>query len=76
MKTLTVREVPDEVYQALKGWAAQNNRSLQEQVRSILSREVRLIREGRMDDARRWRERLAGRDWGDVAAEIRRDRGR
>ena len=76
MKNLTIRNVPEEIYATLKKWAAANHRSMQEQVKAILSREVRLVVGNRFGEARAWRDRLSGREWGDIAADIRADRNR
>ena len=76
MKTLTVRKVPDDVYTGLAAWAAANHRSLQEQVRHILEREVRLVGRSPLDLAGDWRRSLADRRLGDVVAMVREDRDR
>lgn len=76
MKTLTVREVPDEVYAVIREEAATNQRSIQEQVRYILSKEARLRRGGFGTAARQWRAKLAGREMGDTVKEIREARER
>lgn len=76
MKTLTIREVPDAVYTVLKEEAATNCRSLQEQVRWVLTKETRLQRGGFMGAARRWQRAMAGRALGDTAADIRAARER
>jgi len=76
MKSLTVRGVDDHVYEALRELAGQNHRSMQEQVKMILAREVSLAGGGHLQRCLSLRERLQGRDWGDVAAEIRRERQR
>jgi plasmid stability protein len=41
MKTLTVREVPDEVYTVIRREAEANHRSIQEQVPHVLDRRPR-----------------------------------
>ena len=76
MKSLTVRGVDDRVYGTLQALAKANRRSLQEQVKVILEREVALAQTGSVARCRAARERLASRDWGDITAEIREDRGR
>jgi len=76
VRTLTIRTVPDEVYETLKSLAGANHRSLQEQVIEVLERETELVREARSVKARRWRERLAGRKWGNLVADIRSERQR
>jgi len=76
MKTLTVREVPDAVYAALKEEAATNCRSLQDQVRWVLTKETQLRRGGFLGAARRWQRALAGRALGDTVADIRAARER
>jgi len=42
MKALSIRNLPDDVDEALKTMAATNHRSMQEQVRCIIEREARL----------------------------------
>ena len=76
MKTLTVREVADEVYTTLRECAELNHRSLQEQVREILAREAHLIKGARVARSQRWRRRLAGRMWGDIVEDVRSERQR
>ncbi len=76
MRSLTVRGVDDEVYEALKDLARRNHRSLQEQVRVVLEREVSLARGGHLSRCLAIRKRLEGRTWGDVTADIRRERER
>ena len=49
---------------------------MQEQVKLILQREVSLTGGGHLSEAQQWREKLKGRDWGDIPAEIRKDRER
>ncbi|MCX7002210.1 MAG: hypothetical protein NTV22_02925 [bacterium] len=76
MKTLTIREVPDEVYTTLRDCAVVNHRSLQEQVVTILERETKLVRGSQASRVLRWRQRLAGRQLGNIVADIRRERQR
>ena len=77
MRTMTIRAIPDDVYDALKRCAKRSHRSLQEQARIILEREMALIRGATAPArARQWRESLKGRRLGDVVADIRRERAR
>jgi len=76
MRSLTVRGVDDEVYAALKELAQRNHRSMQEQVKMVLEREVSLARGGQLSRCLAIRSRLEGRAWGDVPAEIRQERER
>jgi len=76
MKTMTVREVPDEVYTVICREAKVHHRSIQEQVRYILEKDVRLKDGGFATAARTWRTKLAGRDLGDSVADIRAGRKR
>jgi plasmid stability protein len=76
MRTLTVRNVADETYQALTAWAHENHRSLQEQARYILESEVKLRQRAVMEEAARYRSALVGRPLGDSVAEIAEDRER
>ncbi|MFH1044978.1 MAG: plasmid stabilization protein [Pseudomonadota bacterium] len=76
MKALSIRNLPDDVYEALKAMAAANHRSMQEQVRCIIERETRLAASPGVASARSWRERLAGRKLGDTVEDVRQDRAR
>jgi len=75
MRTLTVRQVPDAVYRGLASWAKANHRSLQEQVRRILEREVSVNGGSTTEEAAAWRRKLAGRDLGSLSTAVREDRG-
>lgn len=76
MKSLSIRNLPDEIYERLKTMARQNHRSLQEQVRFLLEQDTRLAHGGVLEQARKWRRRLAGREFSDVVTMIRSDRER
>ncbi len=76
MKAVSIRNLPDSVYTGLREMAASNHRSMQEQIRRILSLEVALARGASLSSARRWRKRLAGREHSDSVAMIREDRQR
>jgi hypothetical protein len=76
MKALSIRNLPDDVYEALKTMAAENHRSMQEQVRWLIEREARLAKSSGMIAARNWRSRLAGRKFGDTVEDVREDRRR
>lgn len=76
MKALSIRNLPDDVYEALKTMAITNHRSMQEQVRSMIIRETKLAASSGLAEARSWRLRLAGRELGDTVADVRQDRER
>lgn len=76
MKALSIRNLPDDVYEALKAMAAANHRSMQEQVRCLIEREARLAAGPGLATARVWRMRLTGRSLGDTVADVRQDRAR
>ena len=76
MKALSIRNLPDDVYEALKKMAAANHRSMQQQVRCLIEREARLARGSGLEVAREWRLRLAGRSLGDTVEDVRQDRAR
>lgn len=76
MKALSIRNLPDDVYDALKAMAAANHRSMQEQVRCLIEREARLAAGPGLAVARAWRARLAGRNLGNTVADVRKDRAR
>lgn len=74
MKALSIRNLPDDVYEALKAMAAANHRSMQEQVRCMIEREAKLVAGPGLAVARAWRTRLAGRKLGDTVEDVRQDR--
>jgi plasmid stability protein len=76
MKAISIRNLPDELYEALKEMAAANHRSMQEQVRCIIEREARLAKGSGLAAARAWRAKLAGRNLGDTVEDVRQDRAR
>ncbi len=71
MKALTVREVPDTVYEVIRADAKTSRRSIQEQVRWVLEKDARLPRGGFLSAARRWNRRLKGRALGDSVEAVR-----
>lgn len=76
MKTLTIREVPDEVYTILKEQARSSNRSLQAQILWVMTKEARLHKGGFMSVAQQWRRKLSSRNLGDTVADIHAGRER
>jgi hypothetical protein len=76
MKSISLRNVPDDVYLALQAMAKANRRSLQEQIKHLLEQEVRLRRGSSLATARRWRRRLEGRSQTDSVTLVREDRER
>lgn len=76
MKVITVRSLDEDIYLALKRLAKINRRSLQEQVKLILEREIRLAGKSPEAKCRDWRALLSDRAWGDITDDIRRERNR
>ena len=76
MKAISVRNVSDDIYLALQEMAAKNRRSLQEQIRYVLEREVRIVQGASLVTAGEWRKKLQGRQFPDVVEMIREDRSR
>ena len=76
MKVITVRDVPDDIHEALVKLARQNRRSLQQQILSLLERVRILNTESPIAKAASLREQLRGRELGNTVAEIREERGR
>ena len=76
MKALSIRNLPDDVYDTLKAMAAANHRSMQEQVRCMIERETKLAAAPGIAVAREWRTRLSGRNLGDTIEDVRKDRSR
>ncbi|MDP2752009.1 MAG: hypothetical protein Q8O31_05315 [Rhodocyclaceae bacterium] len=76
MRALSIRNLTDDLYESVKIMAAVNHRSMQEQVRCLIEREVRLFTGPGLTAARTWRTRLAGRTLGDTVTDVREDRAR
>jgi plasmid stability protein len=76
MKSISLRNVPDNVYRALQEMAKANHRSLQEQIKCILEQEVSMVRGSPLAAAANWRKRLKGRKFSDTVKMIRQDRNR
>jgi plasmid stability protein len=76
MRAISIRNIPDDVYAGLQTMAKTNRRSLQEQVKLILEREVKLTERSFLADAADWRKRLQERDFSDTVKEVRKDRQR
>ena len=76
MKAISIRNVPDDVYTALQEMAKKNRRSLQEQVKFILERELKLNNRSFLAGAAEWRKLLKGRKLKDTEKMVREDRER
>ncbi len=76
MKAITVRCVPDDLYDNLTTLARLNRRSLQQQVLVFLDRARVIDSLPALDRAASLRRRLAGRPLGDTVAEVRTERRR
>jgi predicted CopG family antitoxin len=74
MKSISIRNVPDNVYRALQEMAKKNRRSLQEQVKFFLERELKLSNRSFLAGAAGWRKRLKGRKLKDTEKMVRKDR--
>jgi len=76
MRSISVRNVPDDVYEGMRNMAKANHRSLQEQIKLVLEQEVKLTRKSPLAQAAKWRKRLAGRQRTDAVELVRSDRSR
>ena len=76
MKAITIRNIPDELYRSIARMARRNRRSMQQQVLMILDKSRILDNESPVDNAKKIRERLAGRELGNTVREIRKERSR
>lgn len=76
MKAISIRNVPDHIYDKLRIMAKDNRRSLQEQVKLILEQEVQLSNKSFLVTAAQWRKRLQGRRLSDTVETVRKDRER
>jgi hypothetical protein len=76
MPSLSLRGLSDQTYECLRQLTTRNHRSMQEQVRLLVEREVRYAQVGSVGRAQQWRSVLAGRHFPDLAADIQADRSR
>jgi hypothetical protein len=76
MKILTIRNVPEDLYQIIARLARQNRRSIQQQIISILDRARILDAAAPVEKAAAIRFKLAGRELGNTNDEIREERSR
>jgi len=76
MPALSLRGLPQDIYDGLKAMAAQNHRRRQEQARLLIKREVRLYQPGAMERARSWRERMCDRPIPQLLEDLRAARDR
>lgn len=76
MKTLTIRNIPDDLYHAIHRIAELNRRSMQQQLLVMLDKMRILENESPVDKAIAVRDRLAGRTLGNTLEELRKDRNR
>lgn len=76
MAQLTVRNIDERVVRRLKIRAAHNNRSAEAEHRAILEQSLVEDHDTFWERAKRLRERLGARDFGDSAERIREDRDR
>ncbi len=76
MRSISIRNIPDPVYDSLKNIASKSRRSLQEQVVYILERETRLTGGSFLNSALELRKSLDGRSFKNAAIEVRQDRKR
>ena len=76
MKAISIRNVPDHIYTSLQTMAKENHRSLQEQIKLILEKEVNLSNRSFLAGAAQWRKRLQERNLTDTVKTVRKDRQR
>lgn len=76
MKTLTIRNIPDDLYQTISNIAKRNHRSIQQQLLVFLDRARILNSESPVDRARKIRQNFQGRTLGNTVLEIREERKR
>ena len=76
MKAISIRNVPDEVYTGLQKMAKTNRRSLQEQIKLILGKEVKLNKRSFIAESEKWRKKFQGRKFKNIVIDIRKDRQR
>lgn len=76
MKTVTIRNVPSDLYDTLAELAKRNRRSIQQQVLVLLDRARLLNGAPPSVKAAEMRKKLSNRNLGDTVSEIRIERNR
>ncbi len=76
MKTLTIRNIPNDLYNIIGRVAQRNRRSMQQQLLVILDKMRMLDGESPVGKAAAIRERLSNRALGNTVKEIREERKR
>ncbi len=76
MKTLTIRNIPNDLYNIIGRVAQRNRRSMQQQLLVILDKMRMLDGESPVGKTAAIRERLSNRALGNTAKEIREERKR
>ena len=76
MKSLTIRNIPDDLYKIIVNMAKTNHRSIQQQVLFIIERARMFSYRSPVEKAKDIRQRLQGREMGDTIKEIEEERSR
>ncbi len=76
MKTITIRNIPDDLYKIITNVAKKNNRSIQQQVMNILEKARIFDNDSPLEKAFAIREKLKGRKLGNTVKEIQKERNR
>jgi len=76
MKTLTIRNIPDDLYKIIGRVAQRNRRSMQQQLLVMLDRMRIFDNQSPVDRAATIRDRLSDRMLGNTVEEIRKERKR
>ena len=76
MKTVTIRNIPENIYHVISLLAERNRRSLQQQILFLLERAQSMNVEPPVVKAANIRKRLQGRPLGDTVKDIREERDR
>lgn len=76
MATLTIRDIPPDLYRYLKSLAARHRRSLQQQVLVLLQAAEAYDTPLPSERLALFREQFKGKDFGDVVEDVRAERAR
>jgi hypothetical protein len=76
MPSLSLRGLSEQTYAGLRDLARRNHRSMEEQVRVLIEREVGLAQSDSLVRARQWREHFSGRSFPNLQSDLRADRSR
>jgi len=74
--SLSLRGLSEQAYEGLRDLVHRHHRSMQEQARLLIEREVGLSQSDGLERARQWRLHFSGRSFPSLESDLRADRTR